>query len=208
MQVVIYHLTPVRAPQGYLGVDIFFVLSGFLITYLLATEISRTGSLDLAGFWLRRAHRILPALVSVLLITAPLTLLVRGDSAVGLPRQVASTLTFTYNWADIVAGSDYADATTPALLKNMWSLAVEEQFYLLWPLVILAVLRPAHRSLARRDQVDATGRAHDLPRAGSRPAPTRPPVPAPTWWSAWPATAQSAPSTSRLCLTRSDRTAG
>lgn len=191
--VIIYHLTPTRAPQGYLGVDIFFVLSGFLITYLLATEISQTGRLNLAGFWLRRARRILPALICVLLVTAPLTLVVGGDSAVGLPRQVASTLTFTYNWADIVAGSDYADATTPALLKNMWSLAVEEQFYLLWPLVILALLLPARRAAhpGREPRPDTTrprtaGPSSPVPptlttqprrMTGSRPARTREPAP-------------------------------
>lgn len=133
-----------RLRGGYLGVDLFFVLSGFLITSLLLAEHRRAGRIDLGAFWIRRARRLLPALFLVLAgvigyaftLAAPTELdSVRAD---GL-----ATLGYVANWRSIASGLDYwtsfGGARSP--LEHAWSLAIEEQFYLLWPLLVLAVLR-------------------------------------------------------------------
>ncbi|MBM6404779.1 acyltransferase [Phycicoccus sp. CSK15P-2] len=148
--VVVFHLDPGWLSGGFLGVDVFFVVSGFLITTLLLRERAATGGVDLPAFWRRRARRLLPALAVVVPSAVLLARLAEGDLLVGVGRQVLGAATFTSNWLEIAAGSDYFAATSPALLANLWSLAVEEQFYLLWPLALLAltalVARPAHRA--------------------------------------------------------------
>jgi peptidoglycan/LPS O-acetylase OafA/YrhL len=138
--VIAYHLAPSLLPGGYIGVDIFFVISGFLITTLLITEHTRTGKINLKKFWSRRAKRILPALIAVVCVISPIALLLHGDILVGIGRQILGALTFSSNWIEIVAGTNYFDASNPHLFTNFWSLAVEEQFYALWPLVILGAL--------------------------------------------------------------------
>ncbi|RPF22749.1 acyltransferase family protein [Myceligenerans xiligouense] len=143
--VVGYHLEPAWLPGGFIGVDMFFVVSGFLITTLLLREISATSWIDLPAFWTRRARRLLPALLLVLLVAVPVARLVERDLTVGIGRQVLGALTFSTNWLEISAGSDYFDETAPELLRPLWSLAIEEQFYLAWP-VLLVVLLLAVRS--------------------------------------------------------------
>lgn len=143
--VVAFHLTPGAVIGGYLGVDVFFVVSGFIITRLLLIERARTGSIRLGAFWKRRARRLLPALVVLLLACSTVALLVGGDVLVGLGAQLLTALTFSSNWYFIAAGSDYFAATAPELFRNLWSLAVEEQFYLLWPIVLLLVILRARR---------------------------------------------------------------
>ncbi|WP_432837683.1 acyltransferase family protein [Dactylosporangium sp. CA-092794] len=139
--VVLYHLRAPWLPGGFLGVDLFFVLSGYLITGLLLRDAER-GPLDLAAFWVRRARRLLPALVVMLgavLVAirlwepAPLWRVRQGDALAAL---------FYYaNWHDIGAAHSYFDDTAaPSPLRHMWSLAVEEQWYLLWPLVLAALI--------------------------------------------------------------------
>ncbi len=146
--VIAFHLDPRWLPGGFLGVDVFFVISGFLITTLLLRERARTGRVDLRGFWTRRARRLLPALLVVVPTAVLLARLTESDLLVGAGRQVLGALTFTSNWLELRAGSDYFAATSPTLLANLWSLAVEEQFYLLWPLALLVLLRvlPGHRA--------------------------------------------------------------
>ncbi|HNQ08384.1 MAG TPA: acyltransferase, partial [Tetrasphaera sp.] len=139
--VVIFHLNPAWLPGGFLGVDIFFVVSGFLITTLLVREQARTGTVDFAGFWGRRARRLLPALLLCLPLSIVLARLVQTDLLVGIGREVLGALTFSYNWVQIAAGADYFASTTPQLFTNLWSLAVEEQFYLVWPLTTWLLLR-------------------------------------------------------------------
>ncbi|MEE6280701.1 acyltransferase family protein [Georgenia sp. MJ170] len=138
--VLVYHLRPTALPGGFLGVDVFFVLSGFLITTLLLREIGRKGRIDLPRFWLRRARRLLPALVSVVVLSISVAWLVGGDLLVDIGRQALGALTFSNNWLEIGADSSYFARTSPLLFVNFWSLAIEEQFYLLWPIVLVVVL--------------------------------------------------------------------
>ncbi|MEH0108740.1 acyltransferase family protein [Tersicoccus sp. MR15.9] len=138
--VLLYHLSPSLLPGGYLGVDVFFVVSGFLITSLLIRERERTGTLALGRFWLRRARRLLPALAVVVAVSVALGFLVGRDLLVGIGRQTLGALTFSNNWLEIAAGSSYFAHTSPQLFVNFWSLAVEEQFYLLWPFLFLGLV--------------------------------------------------------------------
>lgn len=140
LSVIGYHIFPQVVRGGYLGVDIFFVLSGFLISTLLIRELRKNSKIRLGAFWLRRARRLIPALVTLILIVVPVALLVERDLLVGIGRQVLGALTFSTNWLEIAHGSSYFDSTTPILFKNFWSLAIEEQFYLLWPFLFILVL--------------------------------------------------------------------
>jgi peptidoglycan/LPS O-acetylase OafA/YrhL len=153
--VVAYHLQLGWASGGYLGVDLFFVLSGFLITSLLLEEWVRSGRINLAAFWGRRARRLLPALF---LIVIALALYLIGNALFGGPGANALidlsglrgdaiwTLLYANNWHLIYAHQSYfAQFSTPSPLQHTWSLAIEEQFYLVWPLVLLLLLRYARR---------------------------------------------------------------
>jgi peptidoglycan/LPS O-acetylase OafA/YrhL len=157
--VLVFHLNPGWLPGGYLGVDIFFVVSGFLITTLLVRERASSGRVDLRAFWGRRARRLLPALLVCVPVSVVLARLVETDLLVGIGRQILGALTFSTNWLEIAAGSDYFHATTPQLFMNLWSLAVEEQFYLVWPLVTLALLTAVRRPRTRALVALATGLA-------------------------------------------------
>ncbi|GAA2476730.1 acyltransferase family protein [Terrabacter carboxydivorans] len=143
--VLVYHLNASWLPGGFLGVDVFFVVSGFLITTLLVREHERTGRIALSQFWVRRARRLLPALVLCVLTSVLIARAVSQDLLVEVGRQMLGALTFSTNWIEITAGSSYFDQTAPQLFMNFWSLAVEEQFYLVWPLVTLALLAVASR---------------------------------------------------------------
>jgi peptidoglycan/LPS O-acetylase OafA/YrhL len=138
--VIVFHLLPGTLIGGYLGVDIFFVVSGFLITTLLLRERHATGRISLRGFWVRRARRLLPALAVLLLACCAAALFVGGDVLVGLGTQVLAAVTFSSNWVFIAQGASYFDDTLPELFRNLWSLAVEEQFYIVWPLLVVLVL--------------------------------------------------------------------
>ena len=151
--VVAYHLQLGWASGGYLGVDLFFVLSGFLITSLLLEEWVATGALRLVDFWARRAKRLLPALFLVLAALA-LYLVLNGNfggpGANGLVDlsdlrgDALATLLYVGNWHSIFAHQSYfAQFSTPSPLQHTWSLAIEEQFYLVWPPVLLLILRVA-----------------------------------------------------------------
>jgi peptidoglycan/LPS O-acetylase OafA/YrhL len=138
--VIVFHLLPGTLVGGYLGVDIFFVVSGFLITTLLLREREATGRISLRGFWSRRARRLLPALGLLLLACCTAALFVGGDVLVGLGMQVVGAVTFSSNWLFIAQGSSYFGETVPELFRNLWSLAVEEQFYVVWPLLVVILL--------------------------------------------------------------------
>ena len=138
--VLIFHLFPHRIGAGYVGVDMFFVLSGFLITALLLRERNITGHTDLRAFWVRRTRRLVPAVVVATVGSVALARCFGGDSLVQLRWQTLGALTGTYNWLEVVNGSSYFEQQSPLLLTNMWSLAVEQQFYVLWPLVLLLII--------------------------------------------------------------------
>jgi peptidoglycan/LPS O-acetylase OafA/YrhL len=138
--VILFHLTPGTTVGGYLGVDIFFVVSGFLITTLLLRERAETGRIRLSSFWNRRARRLLPALAALLLVCCTAAWAIGGDVLVGLGRQVLGAATFSSNWLLVANGTSYFGDTLPELFRNLWSLAVEEQFYLVWPLLLVLVL--------------------------------------------------------------------
>lgn len=159
--VIAYHLFPGVVKGGFLGVDVFFVLSGFLITTLLLREDRANNYINLKAFWQRRIRRLIPALVALILVVVPTALVINRDLLVGVRRQVLGALTFSTNWLEIAHGSSYFDQTTPNLFKNFWSLAIEEQFYLFWPLLMLVVLAllPGWRSRLGLASVLAIGSA-------------------------------------------------
>lgn len=147
--VVAFHLWPERVPGGFIGVDVFFVISGFLITTLLIRERERTGRIDLPDFWRRRIRRLVPTLVVVVVATTVAARMLSSQLVVGIDRQVLGAFTFSSNWLEIRAGADYFNHSTPTIFGNLWSLAVEEQFYLVWPLVF-ALLAAVTRRWADR----------------------------------------------------------
>lgn len=147
LAVLAYH-AGFRVPGGYLGVETFFVLSGFLITLLLRAEHARTGTIRIGVFWARRVRRLLPALLAVLGTTVVLV-------AIWLPTELATVradalaaLLYVINWKFILAQQAYFDATArPPLLQHLWSLAIEEQFYLVWPVVCAVAFRLRRRAI-------------------------------------------------------------
>ncbi len=140
LAVVLYHFTPEVLPGGFLGVDVFFVLSGFLITSLLVREFESTGGIALREFWGRRARRLLPALLLILLVVAGYVVFFAGPAeAQHVSEDGLAALFYVGNWRFLASGQPYiqqyaAQAASP--LRHMWSLAIEEQFYLIWPLVV------------------------------------------------------------------------
>jgi peptidoglycan/LPS O-acetylase OafA/YrhL len=138
-------------PGGFLGVDAFFVLSGFLITSLLLAESARSGRIDLPAFWGRRARRLLPALLVMLVAVAAVSrVLVPAPEWPGLRADALAAVAYLANWRMMDRGGDYFAATAPpSPLQHTWSLGIEEQFYLLWPLVLLAVMALVRRPAAR-----------------------------------------------------------
>ncbi|MCH6231764.1 acetyltransferase [Microbacterium sp. CFH 31415] len=135
--VLVYHLfPPALLPGGFVGVDVFFVISGFLITSLLLREHESTGRIRLGAFWVRRARRLLPAMALVVTVCSSIAWLIGGDVLLRLGEQVLGAATFSYNWVSISGDVGYFGSGAPELFRNFWSLAVEEQFYVLWPLVL------------------------------------------------------------------------
>jgi peptidoglycan/LPS O-acetylase OafA/YrhL len=140
LSVLAYHYGADWAQGGFLGVDTFFVLSGYLITSLLLVEWARTGRIQFAAFWARRARRLLPALFLVLIAVAIWARIVLPSNQWRAIRLDAIwTFFYTANWHFIAAGQSYF-SSTPSPLRHTWSLAIEEQFYLVWPLVVLGAL--------------------------------------------------------------------
>ena len=134
--VLLYHAGFSWLPGGFLGVEVFFVISGYLITALLLAEWRRLGCVDLKAFWLGRARRLLPALYLVLVATLAYAVVFLPSEVAGLRADVLAALGYVTNWYLVLGQESYFEAIgRPSLLKHLWSLAVEEQFYLLWPLV-------------------------------------------------------------------------
>jgi len=141
--VMMFHGGIPHMDGGFMGVDTFFVLSGFLITSLLIGEWRQTLTIKLGAFWVRRARRLLPALLMMLLFVAFFAAVIVPKGTYGALRLDAlSTLLYVSNWHFILVNSNYfaENSATASPLLHTWSLAVEEQFYLIWPLVVLGVL--------------------------------------------------------------------
>lgn len=128
---------------GYLGVDLFFVLSGFLITSILLAEHRATGRIDLWAFWVRRARRLFPALLALMpAIGLYATFVARPEELAGIRADAVATLAYVANWRAILSHRSYWELfLSPSPLEHTWSLAIEEQFYVVWPLVVVVVLR-------------------------------------------------------------------
>ena len=142
MAVLFYHLGFNWIPGGFLGVDLFFVISGYVITRLLLDSIERSGGLDLRAFYLARLRRLLPALVFMLITTAIAVGIWAPDTIKRFLIDTPFALTGSMNWWLVGRHLDYFEAIgRPSLLQHTWSLAVEAQFYLLWPLILLLVVK-------------------------------------------------------------------
>ncbi|MFT4228785.1 MAG: acyltransferase family protein [Microbacterium sp.] len=154
--VVLYHFWPGRLPGGYVGVDVFFVISGFLITGHLMRELTATGGIRLGQFWARRARRLLPASLLVLLFCALCVMSPYLMPTSALPREVQEILASTFyaeNWFLALTSADYLNhAGDPSTVQHYWSLSLEEQFYVMWPLLILLAAWIAAKRFAGRSR--------------------------------------------------------
>ncbi len=146
--VLAFHLGVPGAAGGWMGVDVFFVLSGYLITTLLVAEWRTTGRVSLPQFWGRRARRLLPALLVMLPIVIATALLV-GRPAPTLRGDAYATLAYIANWRFIASDQSYFASFDVSPLRHAWSLAIEEQFYLVWPVAIVLLLRFVRRPALR-----------------------------------------------------------
>src|ERR1700722_12486148 len=140
--VFLYHANVSWMPGGFLGVDLFFVLSGYLITSLLLHEFSARGAINLVAFWGRRARRLFPAVAVVILFALLATLTIARDDLGRTRADALSAIVYLTNWHEIIASHSYFNQFgRPSLLQHLWSLAVEEQFYLFWPLILIFSMR-------------------------------------------------------------------
>jgi peptidoglycan/LPS O-acetylase OafA/YrhL len=138
--VMVYHANSDWLPGGFLGVEMFFVISGYLITLLLISERERTYRISLRHFWLRRARRLLPALFTMMLLVTVWTAIFKEEALGALRGDVIAGFFYVSNWYQIWEGLGYTAAGDFAPLRHLWSLAVEEQFYLFWPVVMIFLL--------------------------------------------------------------------
>jgi peptidoglycan/LPS O-acetylase OafA/YrhL len=142
MAVILYHADLRWMPGGFLGVEVFFVISGYLITSLLLVEWRRRGRIDLKDFWLRRARRLLPALFMLIGATLTFAVLFLSHEVASLRADALAAIGYVTNWYLVLVQKSYFEVVgRPSLLRHLWSLAVEEQFYLLWPLLFTVAMR-------------------------------------------------------------------
>ncbi|WP_368498006.1 acyltransferase family protein [Herbiconiux sp. A18JL235] len=137
--VVVYHFWPGRLTGGYIGVDVFFVISGFLITQQLTRQLERTERIALPSFYAKRARRLLPAAITVLVFASLMTLFVMPlSSLTENVREILASTFYVENWVLALNSVDYlAAANEASLVQHYWSLSLEEQFYLFWPVLLL-----------------------------------------------------------------------
>lgn len=149
LAVLAYHAGAGWLPGGFLGVEVFFVLSGYLITSLLLSELHSNNRVDLKSFWLRRARRLLPALFVLLIVVLSYSVIMLPDQVASLRSDAIAAAVYVMNWWLIFDHTSYFEAMGRAsLLRHLWSLAVEEQFYLIWPpLFVLGMARLRSRTL-------------------------------------------------------------
>ena len=149
--VLLYHAGIDWMPGGFLGVDVFFVISGFLITSLILEEYDRSGRVNFAKFYLGRARRLLPAVAVLLIAVGVAVLIVYQDALSAFREDALATVFYVNNWWYIFVDQSYFESVgRPPLLKHLWSLSVEEQFYLIWPAFALLLMRSGGRPLVRR----------------------------------------------------------
>ncbi|HEX3241158.1 MAG TPA: acyltransferase, partial [Solirubrobacterales bacterium] len=142
LAVFLYHAGVDWVPGGFLGVDLFFVISGFLITSLLLREFRGGGHVKLGRFWLRRARRLLPAVGVMIAVTMVVGAIVEPDRVDQMRGDAIASLAYFANWHFIYADVSYFDQfQRPSLFTHLWSLSVEEQFYLFWPLIFAAGMK-------------------------------------------------------------------
>ena len=135
--VLLYHADLPFLPGGFLGVEVFFVISGYLISALLLAEWRKNGRVGLKDFWLRRARRLLPALYVLLVATLAYSVVFLPGEVAGLRADAIAAVGYVTNWFLVLGQESYFEAVgRPSLLQHLWSLAVEEQFYLIWPVVM------------------------------------------------------------------------
>jgi peptidoglycan/LPS O-acetylase OafA/YrhL len=151
MAVLLYHADLTWIPGGFLGVEVFFVISGYLITALLLAEWHQKGRISLKDFWLRRARRLLPALYVLLVVTLTFAVVFLPGEVAELRADVIAAVGYVTNWFLILGQQSYFESVgRPSLLQHLWSLAVEEQFYLIWPIVLAVGLGFGATRLKRR----------------------------------------------------------
>ena len=134
--VLLYHFFQKLFPGGFLGVDVFFTFSGFLITALLIDEFSQSKKIELLDFFRRRFYRIVPPVIVMVLVVMPFTFLIRRDFVVGIGTQIAAVMGFVTNFYEMMTGGSYEAQFIPHLFVHNWSLAVEVHYYLLWGLAV------------------------------------------------------------------------
>ncbi|MBK0419616.1 acyltransferase [Leucobacter sp. CSA1] len=171
--VLVFHLVPPALPGGYVGVDVFFVISGFLITGQLLREMEAGGSVNLPRFWARRARRLLPAALLVLGATLLAVWIMAPSGFVpSFLLQLAASAAYVQNWVLAAESVDYmADEAQVSPVQHYWSLSVEEQFYIVWPVVALAAVLLAAWAARRRERPGGGARP-GRPGGSGRPAPS------------------------------------
>jgi peptidoglycan/LPS O-acetylase OafA/YrhL len=145
--VMLYHTNNGWMPGGFIGVEVFFVISGYLITLLLIGEHEKKGRVDLKQFWMRRARRLLPALFVMMALLMIYTSIFERDALGKLRGDVIAGTAYVTNWYQIWTGAGYTALLDFAPLRHLWSLAVEEQFYLVWPLIMVGLISLGRRRL-------------------------------------------------------------
>lgn len=140
--VILYHLAPYQFQGGFLGVPIFFVVSGYLITDLLFQEWQQNKRIDVIGFYIRRVKRLYPALVTLVLATTAYITLFARDLLANIRAVIMTNLLYVYNWYQVAHHESYFDKFgTQSPFTHLWSLSIEGQFYLFWPLIIIILLK-------------------------------------------------------------------
>jgi len=146
MGVLLYHADLDFIPGGFLGVDVFFVLSGFLITSLLLEQFQRSGRINFKVFYLGRVRRLFPALIALLLVVGIASAFFYKDAAGRSLSDIVASAFYVNNWWYVIGDQSYFDfIARPPMLKHLWSLAIEEQFYFIWPAVAFVIMRKWHR---------------------------------------------------------------
>ena len=148
--VIAFHEQLTAFPGGFLGVDVFFVLSGYLITDLLAAQWHQHGRVRLGSFWARRARRLLPALATMLVVVTAATAIIEPSQLAALRPALLAAVTYSSNWWQALHHQSYfTQFGPPPPLQHLWSLAIEEQFYLVWPLLLIVLLSRCRSSRIR-----------------------------------------------------------